>query len=318
LRYHFVKRVMSPILTRRCFLSSIALTALARAQEQDATFSTGVDVVNILANIRNRRGELVKDLTKDDFSLLENGRPQTIRYFTRESDLPLVIGLLIDTSYSQLRVLDAERGGAMRFFDQVLRENKDHVFIEQFDTYIRPRAALTGSRAKLNDALAFVDTQTMKELRSVGGETLLYDAVVQASEEVMKPLTGRKALIVLTDGDDNGSDKTLSEAIDSAHRGGAMVYSILYADSSAGGRDGRPILKRLSQETGGGYFEVSKKLPIDQVFAIIEEDLRNQYSIGYVSDKPPAFAEFRKIQLTVKRQGVTVQARDRYWAVPAN
>ena len=309
---------MSPVLTRRHFLGSIALATLARAQEQDATFSTGVDVVNLLANIRNRRGELVKDLTKDDFTLLENGHPQTIRYFTRETDLPLVIGLMIDTSGSQQRVLDAERGGAMRFLDQVLREGKDKVFIEQFDTYIRPRATLTSSRDKLDQALAFVDTQTLKELRSVGGETLLYDAIVQASEEIMKPLTGRKALIVLTDGDDNGSDKTLADAIDSAHRGGTMVYSILYADSFSGGRDGRPILKRLSSETGGGYFEVSKKLPIDQVFAIIEEDLRNQYSIGYVSDRPPEFAEFRKIQLSVKRQGVTVQARDRYWAVPAH
>jgi VWFA-related protein len=309
-------------LTRRHFLGSLAFASVASAQtppvqQGDAVFSTGVDVVNLLANIRNRRGELVKDLTKDDFSLLENGHPQSIRYFARETDLPLVIGLMIDTSGSQMRVLDAERGAAMRFLDQVLRENKDHVFIEQFDTYIRSRAVLTSSRAKLDEALAFVDTQTMKELRSVGGETLLYDAIVQASEEIMKPLSGRKALIVLTDGDDNGSDKTLAEAIDSAHRGGTMVYSILYADSSSGGRDGRPVLKRLSAETGGGYFEVSKKLTIDQVFAIIEEDLRNQYSIGYVSDRQPEFPELRRIQLTVKRTGVIVQSRDRYWAEPA-
>src|ERR1019366_9347895 len=146
---------MSPVLTRRHFLGSIALATLARAQEQDATFSTGVDVVNLLANIRNRRGELVKDLTKDDFTLLENGHPQTSRYFTRESDLPLVIGLMIDTSGSQQRVLDAERGGAMRFLDQVLREGKDKGFIEQFATYIRPRATLTSSRDKLDQALAF-------------------------------------------------------------------------------------------------------------------------------------------------------------------
>lgn len=303
-------------------LGSFALSARAQQPvEAEAVFSSDTAVVNILANIRNRRGELVKDLTKDDFTLLENGHPQTLRYFARESDLPLVLGLLIDTSGSQQRVLDAERGGAMRFLDQVLRENKDRVFIEQFDTFIRPRATLTSSRAKLNDALAFVDTQTIREMRSAGAETLLFDAVAQASEEIMKPLTGRKALLVLTDGDDNGSQKTLSEAIESAHRGGAMVYSILYADSSAGGRDGRPILKRLSAETGGGYFEISKKLPIDQAFAIIEEDLRNQYSIGYVSDRPAQYAEFRRIQLTVNRPGlngkdITVQCRDRYWAVP--
>ena len=295
--------------------------------EAEAVFSSGTAVVNLLANIRNRRGELIKDLTKDDFTLLENGHPQSIRYFSRESDLPLVLGLLIDTSGSQQRVLNAERGAAMRFFDQVLRETSpdkgpgDRVFIEQFDTFIRPRATLTSSRVKLDDALAFVDTQTVREMRSAGAETLLFDAIAQASEEIMRPLTGRKALLLLTDGDDNGSRKSLAEAIESAHRGGVLVYSILYADSSAGGRDGRPVLKRLSAETGGGYFEISKKLPIDQAFAIIEEDLRNQYSLGYVSDRPAEFAEFRRLQLTVTRPGLnsrdlTVQCRDRYWAVP--
>ncbi len=310
---------MTPLfLSRRSFLAALsaASASLGLARAQDATFSSGVDVVNLLANIRNRRGELVRDLTKDDFTLLENGHQQTIRYFTREADLPLTLGLMIDTSGSQENVLNAERGAALRFLDQVLRENKDHVFIEQFDIAIRTRAVLTASRAKLDAALAFVDTQTRRELNTQGGGTLLYDAVVQASEEVMKPLAGRKALIFLTDGVDYGSDKTLEEAIEAAHRGGTLVYAILFADSFD--RHGAAVLKRLAAETGGGYFEVSKKLTIDQVFAIIEEDLRNQYSVGYVSDTPAEFPEFRRIQLTVKRPGVTVQARNRYWAQPAH
>ena len=135
---------MSLLLTR--FVGS---GARVQAQQDDATFSSDVQVVNLLATVRNKKAEIVRDLTKDDFSLLEDGRPQTIRYFARESDLPLTIGLMVDTSMSQVHVLDAERGASFRFLDQVLRENKDHVFIMQFDLTVQTRQALTGSRRDL-------------------------------------------------------------------------------------------------------------------------------------------------------------------------
>ena len=310
-----------PAISRREILLSAAVAALcssARAAPQEPIFSSDVQVVNILANVRNRRGEIVGELTKDDFALLENTRPQTIRYFARASDLPLTLGLMIDTSLSQLSVLDAERGASLRFLDQVLRENKDHVFIMQFDLSVQTRQPLTGSRRQLGEALAFVDSPTRNELRSqTGGGTLLYDAVVQASEDVMAKQQGRKALIFLTDGEDNGSDATLDTAIDAAHRADALVYAILFTGGSSGfGHSGKGVLTRLAKETGGGYFEVSKKLGIDQIFDIIQEDLRTQYSIGYVSDRPATVSEFRRIQLTVKRSGLVVQARDRYWAGP--
>jgi VWFA-related protein len=295
--------------------ASLFLRAARAPAQQDAVFSSDVQVVNLLATVRNKNHEILRDLTKDDFQILENGRPQNIRYFTRESDLPLTIGLMVDTSMSQLHVLDAERGASLRFLDEVLRENKDHVFIMQFDLTVQTRQPLTGSRRDLNQALAYVDTPTRNQLRSqYGGGTLLFDSIVDASGDIMKKQQGRKALIVLSDGGENGSEASLSDAIDAAQRAETLIYTILFSDGSYGSNPG--IMQRLAKETGGGYFEVSKKLPIDQVFALIQEDLRSQYSIGYVSDRPPVVSEFRKIQLTVKRPALVVQSRDKYWAGP--
>jgi VWFA-related protein len=318
------KQQMSDYSRRRFVISAASLLlrarrAVAQAGDQEAapTFSSGVQVVNLLATVRNKKNEILRDLSKDDFLVLESGRQQTIRYFTRESDLPLTIGLMVDTSMSQLHVLDAERGASLRFLDEVLRENKDHVFIMQFDLTVQTRQPLTGSRRELNEALAYVDTPTRNQLRSqYGGGTLLYDALVEASQDVMKKQQGRKALIVLSDGGENGSDATLSDAIDAAQRAETLIYTILFSDGSFG--SDRGIMQRLARETGGGYFEVTKKLTIDQVFVLIQEDLRSQYSIGYVSDRPATVSEFRKIQLTIKRPGLVVQSRDRYWAGPAD
>jgi VWFA-related protein len=292
-------------------------TRSSAQQEQDATFSSNVQVVNLLATVRNKNHEILRDLTKDDFQILENGRAQTIRYFTRESDLPLTIGLMVDTSMSQVKVLDAERGASLRFLDEVLRENKDHVFIMQFDLAVQTRQPLTSSRRDLSQSLAYVDTPTRNQLRSqYGGGTLLFDSIVDASHDIMTKQQGRKALIVLSDGGENGSDATIADAIEAAQRAETLIYTILFSDGSYGANPG--IMQRLAKETGGGYFEVSKKLTIDQVYALIQEDLRSQYSIGFVSDRPTAVSEFRKIQLTVKRPALVVQSRDRYWAGPVD
>jgi VWFA-related protein len=242
--------------------------SLVRAQE-DTTFSTDVRVVNVLATVRDHQGHIIRDLAQADFSVSESGRPQAIRYFSRESDLPLTLGLMVDTSMSQQRVMDAERGASLRFLDQVLREAKDRAFIMQFDMAVRMCQELTSSRRKLEDALAFVDTPTRQELRNqYGGGTLLHDAVIEACKEVMKNQSGRKALIVLSDGVDTGSEAPLTDAVEAALRTDTLIYSILF---SAGGSAGRKVLMRLSSEAGGGFFEVSKKQTNDEVYTILEE-----------------------------------------------
>jgi len=300
----------------RVIVGLLIVCACACAQETP-TFTVGVNVVNVLANIMDKHGAIVKDLEQPDFTILEDGRPETIRYFARQTDLPLTLGLLVDTSMSQEHVLNAERAASFRFLDQVLREKKDQIFIMQFDLAVMTRQPLTSSYKDLNDALSQVDTPTRNELQNGGNRgTLLFDAVVEASDKIMRKQQGRKALILLTDGDDNGSDATLENAVDAAQRGDTLIFSILFSDSGIGHGPGRGILEHLSHETGGGFFEVSKKLTIDQIFDAIQDELRSQYSLGYVSDKPPSIGGFRKIQLKVDKPGLVVQARNRYWAQP--
>src|SRR5262249_37829804 len=138
----------------------------------------------------------------------------------------------------------------------------------------------------------------------------------------MQKVTGRKAVIILSDGEDFGSHFSLAEAIESAERSDTLIYSILFADGGAyssalfRGADGRSVLQKLAQETGGGYFHATKKHSIEEIFDLIQKDLRSQYNLGYVSDQPAKSAEFRKIQLTTRQGGLVVQARKRYWARP--
>ena len=309
--------------TRRGILRAAALggVRLLRGQE-DPVFSTDVKVVSLLATVRSQGGKLIGDLGRDDFILSEDGRPQTIRYFSRETNLPLTLGLMVDTSGSQQRVMDAERGACRRFLDQVVRDEKDQAFIMQFDSVVQMRQDLTSSVERLEDALGYVDTESMRQLRlRQGGSTHLYDAVAGAADSVMNKLKGRKALIILSDGVDFGSETTLNDAVEAAERNETLIYSIEYSDPGAygifgSGRDGTRALRRMSNDSGGSFFQVSKKQSLDQIFDILQEELRNQYSLGYVSDKPVAVAEFRTIRLAAKEKDLLVQARHQYWAKP--
>jgi len=290
------------------------------AQDEQPTFKAEVKVVNVLASVRDKRGAFVRDLEKDDFSVSENGRPQVIRYFSRQTDLPLTLGLMIDTSMSQRKVMEEERIASYQFLEQVLREKKDHVFIMQFDLSPILRQELTSSFRELSDALQRVDTPSIYDLQSqTGGGTMLYDAMLKASREIMQGQTGRKALIVLSDGVDTGSAATIADAIEAAQKADTLIYSILFSDAGAyglfgeGGK-GKNALERMARETGGGFFEVTKKQSLDAIFTQLQEELRSQYNIGYVSGQPVSISEFRKIQLTTRQKGLLVQARNRYWA----
>jgi VWFA-related protein len=303
--------------SRRSLLS-LLLGIPVLAQEDVPTFTAEVKMVGVLASVRDKKGHLVSDLNQPDFTILEDGRPQVMRYFNRQADLPLVIGLLIDTSLSQDRVIDPERAACFRFLDQVLRENKDKIFILQFDMDILVREPMTSSWKDLNKSLESVNTPSHRELENRSGPgTLLYDALVQGAK-MMQPQRGRKALIVMTDGVDTGSDADLTAAMDAAVRADTLIYSILFSDSGYyglfGDGGGRRVLEKLSKDSGGGFFEVSKKLSIQQIFDIIQDELRTQYAMAYVSDRPVDVAEFRKIEVKIDRRDLVVQARDRYWA----
>src|SRR5208337_849942 len=245
---------------RLCLLLSVVFLLLPGwplRSQQPPTISVNVKVVNVLATVRNKQGEIVRNLTKDDFMLEEDDRPQTIGYFARETDLPLTLGLLVDTSMSQRLVLDQERSASSTFLDQVLRVNKDMAFVIHFDREVELLQDLTSSRQKLQSALALLQTpQRSQEGGSNspgsspgsgrrggwgGGGTMLYDAVYLASNELMKKQQGRKALIVLSDGVDRGSKETLASAVEAAQRADTLVYSILFTSEQpyGGGYGGR-------------------------------------------------------------------------------
>jgi VWFA-related protein len=343
---------------RRSFLlSALFLCPQARLLRagQDTTFSTDVKVVSVLATVRDKHGQIVANLNKDDFTLEEDGRLQAIRYFSRETNLPLTLGLLIDTSMSQRRVLGAERSASYRFLDQVLREDKDMAFVIHFDREVELLRDLTSSRKGLQAALSQLEMPAGGRGGGYpsgsggpgsrgrrGGGTMLYDAVLLASDELMKKQQGRKAVIVLSDGVDTGSKVSMARAIESAQRADTLVYAILFADEEAyghggmggggprmgrrgpyggGGRrypqsrpDGKKILEQMAKETGGGFFEASKKQPIEQIYESIQEDLSSQNSLGYTAERPDAGPGFRKIHVTAKPKGLVVQARDGYYA----
>jgi VWFA-related protein len=301
-------------------LWAFSLPLCAHAQD----FTTDVRVVNLFAIVRDDQGRAVHDLTRDDFTLEEDGRPQTIRYFSQETGLPLTLGVLVDTSISQRRLLAEERTSSYRFLNEILHSDQDRAFVIHFDRYVELLQDLTPSREKLGDALARLAVpRPVPHGRDPGGTTL-YDAVLLASQEVIQKdratrNQSRKALVLLTDGVDNGSKVGLFNAIESAQRADTLVYSILFSDRRAydgvyASMAGKKALQRISQETGGSFFEVSDSKPISTVYMRLEEELRDQYSIGYTSDRTGAGAAYRKIHLATRRPGLSVETRDGYYA----
>jgi VWFA-related protein len=300
---------------------SLLLAAFARASAQQPTFSTSVDVVTLLATVRNRNGAIVDDLNQDDFVLEEDGRPQTIRYFSRESNVPLTLGLLVDTSRSQLHVLEPERKASYAFLDRMLRKD-DQAFVASFDIDVQMLQSLTNSRELLSAAMDRL--QIPKRV-----STLLFDAIHQTSDNPMRKQKGRKAFILLSDGVDVGSNTTLGAAIEFAERADTLIYSIWYhgkfkswmvfggpaaiASQAMYRSKGRSAMQRLSGQIGGRFFEVSEDRSIESIYAEIEDELRNQYSFGYTSDHPGNDKQYRKIVLTTKRPGLIVQTRAGYY-----
>lgn len=284
---------------------------------QQPTFSTGVKVVTLLASVRDRDGHIIQNLTKDDFELREDGRPQAIRYFSQESDLPLKIGLLVDTSRSQIHVLGPERKASYTFLDQVLREDRDLAFVLHFDIRVGLLQGFTSSRDKLASAL---DELAIPRR----GSTLLYDAVRQASEELMQKEAGRKAFIILSDGVDVHSRNNIETAIEFAQRADTIIFSIVFANHMAFSPGaiafneaylarGRKAMHRMASETGGEYFVVGWDHSIEKIYTQIEDELRHQYSLGYTSDQADSGGKYRKIALTVKSKGLTVRTRGGYY-----
>ena len=380
-------------------------TPTASAQEKTTTIALDAKLVSLPVVVRDKKGAIVRTLNKDDFMLQVDGKTQPIRYFDKDDDLPLTLGLLVDTSQSQRNVLDEERTASEGFLDGMLgarpvkamaaaasdkmpAQVPDRAFVIQFAREVELLQDLTDSKPKLKAALRELDTPSFSgnnngnsgngsdDSQNNGGSrggrqaagTALYDAVYLSSHEVLIKEHGRKAVVVLSDGDDRGSKKSLTDAIEAAQRADTILYAIYFKGQSpnnnnnrggypgGGGRrgggfpggggggypgggggypggggggggyprgggsgggsgvDGKRVLERMADETGGRMFEVKGKDTVTSIYTQIAEELRSQYRLGYSPDAANAADGYHQVTVTVpKEKNDKIQTRDGYY-----
>jgi len=326
-------RLLAPVIALSLLFSPTAVPVAAAQEPPPPSIKVEVNIVNVLFNVRDKHGALIGNLNKDNFSIFEDGKEQTIKFFTRENDLPLTIGLLIDVSASQENLIGIEQQAASAFFGSVLRP-KDLAFLISFGADADLLQDYTNSPKLLRRGLS--DLQVNSGVGGIGpgpvptaGQprgTVLYDAVYLASHDQLKGQVGRKALVLITDGEDQGSHYKIQEAIEAAQKADAIVYSIYYFDRGwymqhgggfmfAGGGEG--YLKRMSDDTGGQVFRVDRKHTLDDVFHDLQEAMRSQYSIGYTPTNEKKDGTFRRLEIKVKGADYKVQARKGYYATPS-
>jgi VWFA-related protein len=299
-------------------------------QNPSETLKVNVNVVQLFFNVKDKHGALIPNLTKEDFEIAEDGKPQTIKYFAAESNLPLTIGMMIDASGSQRNVIDMEKEVGGAFLKQILTD-KDEAFVISFDITVDLLQDFTRDvhrlQAALNKAKVNVD-YTSGGIPGMGGGpvptqnapgTLLYDAVYLSAHDMLAKEVGRKAMILLTDGQDEGSRLKLRDAIEAAQKADAIVYVLLCADrggyfSSGMSYNGEGEMRKLTEATGGRVINVGNKFDkLKEAFDQIATELRSQYNVGYVPSNLKLDGTYRKLEIKSK-QNYKIQARAGYYA----
>jgi VWFA-related protein len=300
-------------------------------EEQPTTsLKVNVNVVQLFFNVKDKKGGLIPNLAKNDFQVLEDRKPQAIKYFAAESNLPLTLGILIDASGSQQRVLEMEKEVGGDFLSQILRE-KDLAFVISFDVNVDLLQDFTNSVHSLKAALNSARINTGGSAGTIPGlgggpvpsstiprGTLLYDSIYLAAHDELAQQVGRKAMIILTDGEDQGSQLKIQDAVEAAQKSDSIVYVLLCADRGFygfGGYSGEGQMKKLTQETGGRVIEVGNKMDkLKQAFDQIAQELRSQYNVGYTPTNAALDGTFRKIEIHANNKDYKIQARTGYYA----
>ncbi len=280
--------------------------AMETVQAGQATIRTEVALVNVVFSATDRNQKLVSGLKAEDFLVYEDRKLQKIEYFsewTKGSDVPLTIALLIDTSGSVKSRLDYEKQTATEFFKEILRKNMDLALIIQFDSDVKLVQDFTEELDRLTAAL---------DTLQAGNSTSLYDAVYLAVEEKLRHEAGRKVMVVITDGSDTSSRVTEQEAIEAAQRSDVIIYGIgVRGDNMVN----FGVLKKFAEDTGGSFFSPNSRLEeIRAAFKAIGEHLQGQYSLAYRSTNPKQDGSFRSIDLRCKVSGIRIRARKGYYA----
>ncbi len=275
-----------------CLALLILASVTLAAQEPAATFQVHVRLVNVFVNVTDKNGAIVGGLSKNDFAVYEDGRPQEIAVFERQSELPLNLILAIDTSGSVRKDMNAEAAAARRFARDILRP-QDQMSVIQFATTVRELTPFTNKLSAINRGLG--------ELRG-DWATALYDAICQGSKKLGSK-EGRKVLVVISDGDDTAEDSTYAQALEAALRNEVMIYSLIDVPIEASaGRDlaGEHALITLAEQTGGRYFYVEDG-GLNKAFARVSDDLRTQYLLGYYPKNQEPGTAFHRLTVTIPR-----------------
>jgi Ca-activated chloride channel homolog len=316
---------LSSVLFAGCMLAAISYNDLSGQdaakrnidsrlpkQISDQTYRVNVELVNVFCSVFDKNtNSFVTTLTQDDFSIYENNQKQEIKNFARETNLPLTITMLIDTSESVGPKLKFEQEAATAFFQSILRE-RDRAMLVEFDSSVNLLQDFTGDPNKLAKAI--------RKLKAAGG-TALYDAIYATCDEKLIREVGRKAIVILSDGNDTSSKKNLHQAAEMALRAEATIFSIsvtkggYFGVGSSG--EGDPILTDLAEETGGKVFFPFKIEDLDVAFREINQELRSQYNLGYFSNNLLRDGSYRKIEIKPKERGLKLSYRRGYYA-PSN
>lgn len=290
------------------------------------TLKSLTEVVNVPVTVRDEYQHLVSNLTRNDFSLTEDGRAQLIKYFSRTREVPLTLGVIVDTTVCQDEALPLEKELAQDFIHQVMQPG-DQGFVQHFDSGVEFLQHLTDDVERLSGAIDRLQIEprptSWARIHPHGkfdrGPHHLYDAIAEASLEIGKSLAGRKVLILLTDGYEQDSRTTQKAALDAAERAGAIIYCVNMEDPILGmvpgvGTAGRPVLVKLTEQTGGRLFWLTQPRELPGAFNELAEELRSQYFVGYTPSNSLHDGTFRKIHVTVQNKTYVVRARPGYYA----
>jgi len=305
---------------------ALGVASLARPQEQSQqqppVIRTQVNLVNLFVTVRDKSKRIVTDLKKEDFKVQEDSQPQEIAFFSKEVTLPITLAMLLDTSGSEQYMLNAIQDAGGRFMDRVLRKG-DEALVMSFDSDVDLLSDFTDDRGQLDRAIrkARINVPSAGSIgnnpgpvgsRQITG-TALYDAIYLACNEKLNTEAGRKAIVIVTDAQDEGSKIRLEEAVEAAQRTDTVVHILLVADPHFGGGNGG-VARKITDETGGRTISVNSEKHLAEAFDQISEELRSQYTLGYYPTNASRDGKFRKIKVEMSNHDLKVLARKGYYA----
>jgi VWFA-related protein len=306
-----------------CVTATVAvLLALpGRPQEpaaQGGTIKTQVNLVNLFATVRDKNKRIVPSLKQEDFRISEDNQDQKIAFFSREVSLPITLALLLDTSGSEQNMLGAIQEGASTFLGRVMRKG-DEALVMSFDLDVDLLSDFTDDkgllnrairRAKINAGGPMITPGTIPTRGAIG--TDFYDAIYLACSDKLATEAGRKAIVVLTDAEDNGSKVRVEEAIEAAQRTDTVVHILLVYDPREGAN--ASVAKKITDETGGRMISVNSEKKLLEAFDQISEELRSQYTLGYYPTNSAQDGKFRKVKVETAEKDLKVLTRKGYYA----